>query len=55
MAVQINYFAKRFEEETNLRCILVIDNSSSMYYPVREKPSSTNPIRLLFLFMLQQP
>jgi len=29
-------FVKRFEEETNLRCILVIDNSSSMYYPVRE-------------------
>lgn len=26
-------FVKRFEEETNLRCHLVIDNSSSMYYP----------------------
>jgi uncharacterized protein (DUF58 family) len=26
-------FTKRFEEETNLRCQLVIDNSSSMYYP----------------------
>ena len=26
-------FVKRFEEETNLRCQLVIDNSSSMYYP----------------------
>ncbi len=26
-------FVKRFEEETNLRCQLVIDQSSSMYYP----------------------
>lgn len=26
-------FIKRFEEETNLRCQLVIDTSSSMYYP----------------------
>jgi uncharacterized protein (DUF58 family) len=26
-------FVKRFEEETNLRCQLVIDNSSSMYFP----------------------
>lgn len=27
-------FTKRFEEETNLRCHLLIDTSSSMYYPV---------------------
>lgn len=27
-------FVKRYEEETNLRCQLVIDNSSSMYFPV---------------------
>ncbi|RZM11651.1 MAG: DUF58 domain-containing protein [Pedobacter sp.] len=26
-------FVKRFEEETNLRCQLVIDTSSSMYFP----------------------
>lgn len=26
-------FTKRFEEETNLRCQLIIDNSSSMYFP----------------------
>ena len=26
-------FIKRYEEETNLRCHLVIDHSSSMYYP----------------------
>ena len=27
-------FVKRFEEETNLRCQIVIDKSSSMYFPV---------------------
>ena len=26
-------FVKRFEEETNLRCQIVIDGSSSMYFP----------------------
>ena len=41
-------FSKRFEEETNLRCILVIDNSSSMYYPVREKPGIDQPNKITF-------
>lgn len=41
-------FVKRFEEETNLRCILVIDNSSSMYYPVREKPTIDQPNKITF-------
>ncbi len=27
-------FVKRFEEETNLRCQIIIDNSSSMYFPL---------------------
>lgn len=27
-------FVKRYEEETNLRCQIVIDNSSSMLYPI---------------------
>lgn len=26
-------FVKRFEEETNLRCQIILDNSSSMYFP----------------------
>jgi len=30
-------FTKRYEEETNLRALLVIDNSSSMHYPVTNK------------------
>lgn len=27
-------YTKRFEEETNMRCHIVLDNSSSMHYPV---------------------
>lgn len=30
-------FVKRYEEETNLRCHLIIDTSSSMLYPHKEK------------------
>jgi len=38
-------FVKRFEEETNLRCQLVIDTSSSMYYPeLSESKSGQNKI-----------
>ncbi|HMN06966.1 MAG TPA: DUF58 domain-containing protein [Flavobacteriales bacterium] len=39
-------FVKRYEEETNLRCQLVLDASSSMYYPqVKEKaPKQFNKI-----------
>lgn len=29
-------YTKRFEEETNLRCHIIIDNSSSMHYPKLE-------------------
>lgn len=33
-------FIKRFEEETNLRCALVLDTSSSMHFPQeKDKPS----------------
>jgi len=31
-------FVKKFEEETNLRCQLVLDNSSSMYFPAYKNP-----------------
>ncbi len=30
-------YTKRYEEETNLRCQIVVDNSSSMHYPVHNK------------------
>lgn len=33
-------FVKRYEEETNLRCELVVDASSSMYYPEKTSPST---------------
>src|ERR1700747_3913068 len=29
-------FIKRYEEETNLRCQIIIDHSSSMYFPFEE-------------------
>ncbi len=32
-------YSKKFEEETNLRCQIVIDNSSSMYFPETTAPS----------------
>lgn len=40
-------FSKRFEEETNLRCQLVIDQSSSMFFPEVTKQSEeyVNKIR----------
>jgi len=41
-------FVKRYEEETNLRCQIIIDNSSSMYFPVREKRSVEHPNKITF-------
>ena len=40
-------FTKRYEEETNLRCQIVIDSSSSMYFPEVGKDSKqyTNKLR----------
>jgi uncharacterized protein (DUF58 family) len=41
-------FIKRYEEETNLRCQLILDISSSMYFPVMEKVSLANPNKITF-------
>ena len=41
-------YVKRYEEETNLRCQLIIDNSSSMYFPVQKELSWKQPNKLLF-------
>ena len=41
-------FVKRYEEETNLRCQIVIDKSSSMYFPVRNKLDFNNLNKLWF-------
>jgi len=37
-------FVKRYEEETNLRCQIIIDNSSSMYFPETVKEGEFNKI-----------
>jgi len=41
-------FVKRFEEETNLRCQLVIDRSSSMHFPVQKKLTAQAPNKIGF-------
>jgi uncharacterized protein (DUF58 family) len=38
-------FVKRYEEETNLRCQMVIDTSSSMYFPEKVDEDSFNKIK----------
>lgn len=38
-------FTKRFEEETNLRCQIVIDSSSSMYFPKADKENKLNKLQ----------
>ncbi len=35
-------FTKRYEEETNLRCHMILDNSASMYYPEIGSPTIDN-------------
>ncbi len=41
-------FVKRFEEETNLRCQIVVDASSSMYFPETPKNKKANLNKLQF-------
>src|SRR5690625_23363 len=42
-------YTKRYEEETNLRCHLIIDNSASMHYPlVNEEPTLNNLNKISF-------
>ena len=41
-------FVKRYEEETNLRCRIIIDRSSSMYFPDKDKPSIEDPNKITF-------
>ena len=37
-------FVKRFEEETNLRCHLIVDSSSSMFFPFNEGNNHINKL-----------
>jgi len=41
-------FSKKYEEETNLRCQIVMDVSGSMYYPIRNKWSKEQPNKYLY-------
>jgi uncharacterized protein (DUF58 family) len=41
-------FIKRYEEETNLRCHLIIDNSASMHYPIIKQPTIDNLSKISF-------
>lgn len=41
-------FVKRFEEETNLRCRILIDSSSSMYFPILPKLDFDHPNKMWF-------
>lgn len=41
-------FVKTFEEETNLRCHIIIDNSSSMYFPLQDKYTLQSPNKIFF-------
>ena len=41
-------FVKRYEEETNLRCRFILDQSSSMYFPDVKKPTLKEHNKLSF-------
>ncbi len=41
-------YTKRYEEETNLRCHMIVDTSGSMFYPVDRLWSATEPNKILF-------
>ncbi len=41
-------FVKRYEEETNLRCQIVIDHSSSMLFPIEGQGKMATPNKLTF-------
>lgn len=41
-------YTKRYEEETNLRCQIIIDASSSMYYPALAQPNIDHPNKITF-------
>lgn len=41
-------YVKRYEEETNLRCQIIIDGSSSMYYPLRDLSHNSGLDKMTF-------
>lgn len=41
-------YTKRYEEETNMRCHIILDNSSSMYYPLKQPNNINNLSKIGF-------
>ncbi|WP_196885351.1 DUF58 domain-containing protein [Aureivirga sp. CE67] len=41
-------YTKRYEEETNLRCHIIVDNSASMHYPDIKNPNIKNLNKISF-------
>ncbi len=41
-------YTKRYDDETNLRCHIIVDNSSSMHYPERDNFSIDNLNKIAF-------
>lgn len=41
-------YVKRYEEETNLRCQIILDTSSSMFFPVVKEPAPDQPSKMAF-------
>jgi len=41
-------FSKKYEEETNLRCQIIMDVSGSMYYPIKNKWTKEDPNKYLY-------
>jgi uncharacterized protein (DUF58 family) len=41
-------FVKRYEEETNLRCHIIIDNSASMHFPIVKNPTLNELTKITF-------
>ena len=44
-------FVKRYEEETNLRCRIILDISSSMFYPPQKKFEIEHPNKISFAIL----
>ena len=47
-------YTKRYEEETNLRCHLIIDNSASMHYPFIKQQHIDHLNKIGFSFLTEE-
>lgn len=44
-------FLKNYEQETNLRCLLVLDHSTSMYFPVKKNTNSDSSNKITYAIL----